>query len=44
MGSEILWILPDEMFKSERYRIKGKYSQKYQVDNSSERVLFLELR
>ena len=44
IGSEILWILPDEMFKSERYRIKGKYSQKYQVDNSSERVLFLELR
>ena len=44
MGSEILWILPNEMFKSERYRIKGKYSQKYQVDNSSERVLFLELR
>jgi tRNA(ile)-lysidine synthetase, C-terminal domain len=44
IGSEILWILPNEMFKSERYRIKGKYSQKYQVDNSSERVLFLELR
>lgn len=44
IGSEILWILPNEMFKSARYRIKGKYSQKYQVDNSSERVLFLELR
>lgn len=44
VGSEILWILPDEKFKSERYRNKGKYSQNYQIDNSSERVLFLELR
>ncbi|WLD76706.1 tRNA lysidine(34) synthetase TilS [Mogibacterium neglectum] len=44
IGSEILWILPDEMFRSERYKIKGKYSQKYQIDDSSERVLFLELR
>lgn len=44
IGSEILWILPDEKFKSERYRNKGKYSQNYQIDNSSERVLFLELR
>ena len=43
IGSEILWILPDEKFKSERYRNKGKYSQNYQIDNSSERVLFLEL-
>nr|WP_298875974.1 tRNA lysidine(34) synthetase TilS [uncultured Mogibacterium sp.] len=44
IGSEILWILPDEKFKSDRYKIKGKYSQNYQIDNSSERVLFLELR
>lgn len=44
MGSEILWILPDIRFKSERYCNKGKYSQNYQIDNSSERVLFLELR
>ncbi|ASS37751.1 tRNA lysidine(34) synthetase TilS [Mogibacterium pumilum] len=44
IGNEILWILPDKMFKSERYKNKGKYSQNYQIDNSSEHVLFLELR
>ena len=44
IGSEILWILPNEMFKSECYKNNGKYSQNYQIDNSSENVLFLELR
>lgn len=44
IGNEILWILPDKMFKSECYKNKGKYSQNYQIDNSSENVLFLELR
>lgn len=42
-GDEILWILPRDDFKSERYRMRGKYSQKYQIDDNSKRVLFLEL-
>lgn len=41
-GSEILWVLPDKNFKNDLYKKKGKYSQKYQISDKAERLLFLE--
>lgn len=41
-GNEILWVLPDENFKNNLYKKKGKYSQKYQISDKAERLLFLE--
>lgn len=43
IGSEVLWVLPSEYFAGDRERIKGRFSQKYQISDSTERVLFIEL-
>ena len=43
IDSEILWIPPHDSFTSKGQREKGKYSQNYQIDNKTRKVLFLEL-
>lgn len=43
IDSEVLWILPNKNFSKERDREKGKYSQKYHISDTTERVLFIEL-
>ena len=43
IGSEVLWILPDPHFTGEREREKGRFSQKYQISDTTERVLLIEL-
>ena len=43
IGSEVLWILPSPHFTSEREREKGRFSQKYQISDTTERVLLIEL-
>jgi tRNA(Ile)-lysidine synthase len=43
IGSEVLWILPDPHFNGERERKKGRFSQKYQISDTTERVLLIEL-
>ena len=43
IGSEVLWIVPNKMMTSERYRKKGKYSQNYQMSNNTNGLLFLEI-
>jgi tRNA(Ile)-lysidine synthase len=43
IGSEILWVLPSGEFSGERERLKGRFSQKYQISDTTERVLLIEL-
>lgn len=43
IDSEVLWILPNKNFSKERDREKGKYSQKYHISDTTERVLFIEI-
>lgn len=43
IGSEILWIVPNNKFSTEYLRKNGKFSQNYQITDKSTRVLFLEL-
>ena len=43
IGSEVLWILPDPHFSGEREKQKGRFSQKYQISDTTERVLLIEL-
>lgn len=43
VGREVLWILPSPYFPSERHREKGRFSQNYQIDDTSNELLFLEL-
>lgn len=43
IGSEVLWILPNEEFANEMHRLKGKFSQNFQINQDTERVLFLEV-
>lgn len=43
IGSEVLWILPDSHFSGEREKQKGRFSQKYQISDTTERVLLIEL-
>lgn len=42
IGSEILWILPDENLPTKQLQNRGKFSQNYQITEASSRVLFLE--
>ncbi len=41
--NEILWIIPSANLPTAQQRDKGKYSQNYQINDTTERVLFLEL-
>ena len=43
IGSEVLWILPSPHFSGEREKQKGRFSQKYQISDTTERVLLIEL-
>ena len=43
IGSEVLWILPNNALSTENLREKGKFSQKFHINNTTERVLFLEV-
>lgn len=43
IGSEVLWILPSNYLGSETERQKGRFSQKYQVSDTTKRVLFIEI-
>lgn len=43
IGSEILWIVPDNQLPTASQRDKGRFSQNYQIKDTTERVLFLEL-
>ena len=43
IGSEVLWILPSPHFSGEREKTKGRFSQKYQISDTTERVLLIEL-
>ena len=43
IGSEVLWILPYEQDEEGSPHRRGKYSQNYQITDTSGRVLFLEL-
>lgn len=40
---EVLWILPNEVFSSVELQEKGKFSHNFQISNTTERVLFLEV-
>lgn len=44
VGSEILWILPDTALPNKMEREFGKISQKYQIQEGSNAVLFLEIK
>jgi tRNA(Ile)-lysidine synthase len=43
IGREILWIVPNDNFGNEAVRKKGKYSQKYHIDNRTRLALLLEI-
>lgn len=43
IGSEVLWVLPNDCFGSEELKNKGKFSQKFHITDTTERVLFLEV-
>lgn len=43
IGGEILWIVPNSQLSTAKQREHGRFSQNYQLKDTSERVLFLEL-
>ena len=43
IGREILWLVPSEHFAKKDAVEKGRFSQKYQIDNSTRLVLLLEI-
>lgn len=43
IGNEVLWVLPNEYFSGERERKKGRFSSKYHINDTTDRVLFIEL-
>ncbi|HKK94953.1 MAG TPA: tRNA lysidine(34) synthetase TilS [Anaerovoracaceae bacterium] len=43
IGREILWIAPSEHFVKKDDEERGRFSQKYQIDNSTRLVLLLEI-
>ena len=43
IDNEVLWILPDEELPTEAQRAKGRFSQNFQITDTTERVLFLEV-
>lgn len=43
IDNEVLWIIPNDELGTEEQREKGKFSQKFHLENDSERVLFLEV-
>lgn len=43
IGSEILWIMPNEFMKNNDKLKSGRFSQNYQQDNNSEISVFIEV-
>ncbi len=43
IDSEVMWILPSDEFAGERERLKGRFSSKFHIDDTTKRVLFIEL-
>ncbi|MBE6042260.1 MAG: tRNA lysidine(34) synthetase TilS [Clostridiales bacterium] len=43
IGSEVLWVLPSKYFSGRKEKEKGRFSQKYHISESTERVLFIEI-
>ena len=43
IGHEILWVLPSKYFAGKQERDKGRFSQKYHINDSTDRVLFIEI-
>ena len=43
IGSEVLWVLPNSEFSGLNEKTKGKYTSKYAVSDTTERVLYIEM-
>lgn len=43
IDNEVLWIIPNSELATERQREKGRFSQNFHIEDSCERVLFLEV-
>ncbi len=43
IGNEVLWILPSKYFAGRQEQEKGRFSPKYHITDSTERVLFIEI-
>jgi tRNA(Ile)-lysidine synthase len=43
IDSEVMWILPSDEFAGERERSKGRFSSKFHIDDTTKRVLLIEL-
>ena len=43
IDSEVMWVLPSVEFAGEREKAKGRYSSKYRIDETTKRVLLIEL-
>ena len=43
IDSEVLWILPSKYFSGRQEKEKGRFSPKYSVSDSTERVLLIEI-
>ena len=43
IGCEVLWVLPSKYFAGKQEREKGRFSQKYHINDKTERVLFIEI-
>ena len=43
IDNEILWILPSKYFAGKQEREKGRFSPKYHITDSTERVLLIEI-
>ncbi len=41
--NEVLWILPSKFFSGKNEPEKGRFSQKYQISDETERVLYIEI-
>lgn len=43
IDSEVLWVLPSEYFAGENEKIKGRFSPKFHITDTTRRVLLIEL-
>lgn len=43
IGSEVLWVLPNRYFTGKQEQEKGRFSPKYHITDTTERVLYIEI-
>lgn len=43
IDSEVLWVLPSLEFAGDRERAKGRFSSKFNIDETTKRILLIEL-